>query len=156
MAPAFARRRRVEVSMMFLASLAFVASFPSSGPALDITVDLRVELLAVVQYLSGYARTGLITQYDVDYKKAVEVAFGRRREHRAVRLFAEMSRHGFAFHAPVAAVLSFGPPPELLPVAKVSPEIEASAGSPAALAEFMEALRDFARETKFAEFTAAQ
>ncbi|MCJ7507636.1 MAG: DUF4932 domain-containing protein, partial [candidate division Zixibacteria bacterium] len=65
---------------------------------LVITVDSRIELLGVVQFLSDYGeRYGLITQYDFPYKNDVREHFQQYANHPAVKLFAKMSAQGFSF-----------------------------------------------------------
>jgi hypothetical protein len=126
---------------------------PREPARVRVVVDPRVELVAVVEYLSGYAvRPGLITSYDVDYKRDVEAAFARFRAHRAVKLFDELSREGFAFDAPIAAVLHCDAPPALAPRTAMDESIASRAGSPARLDEFLGALRDFARESELQSF----
>lgn len=119
-------------------------------------VDPRIELLATVQLLAGYERTGLLTRHAVAYKSEVREWFEPFREHAAARLFAELWPTGFAFDTPVAVVLHLGPPPELAPRAEIGADLVARAGSPERLARFLDALRTFAQDTEFATFFAEQ
>ena len=66
--------------------------------SLNITVDPRIELLAVVQFLSGYGdRKGLITKYEFPYKRELMEYFSSYKNHHAVKLFTKMSTSGFWF-----------------------------------------------------------
>ena len=120
---------------------------------IDVSVDPRIELLAAVQLISGYGeRTRLITRHDFRYKKRMTLQFSPYADHDAVRLFDSMSRRGFSFDAPVAAILHCSNPPELEVLAEVPDGIVARAGGREQLDAFLAALRDFARETDFAGF----
>jgi hypothetical protein len=129
-----------------------VSRVPDPVPV-RVVVDPRVELVAIVEYLSGYTlRPALITRYDVDYKRDVESALARLRSHRAVQLFDAMSHQGFAFDAPITAVLHCGPPPALELRTAMDESIAKRAGSTAKLDDFLSALREFASEPEFAAF----
>ena len=71
---------------------------------IHIAVDPRIELLAVVQFLSGYdKRYNLITRFDFSYKQDVREHFSEYKDHAAVTLFDKMSAQVFNFDAPPAA-----------------------------------------------------
>ncbi|MBI1851557.1 MAG: DUF4932 domain-containing protein [Planctomycetes bacterium] len=143
-------------SLALALALAAFARSAAEKSTVRISVDPRVELLSVVELLSGYERTGLITRFDVAYKKTVSEKFAAQREHRAVKLFDEMSRRGFSFDAPFAAILHFGAPPELAPRVEPSEYVCGRAGSKAKLLEFVDALRDFALASDFMKFFESQ
>jgi uncharacterized protein DUF4932 len=145
----------VKIASLVLAS-AVAAPALAQKAAVRVSVDPRVELLAVVELLSGYERTGLITRQDVAYKKAVLERFAAHRDDRAVKLFDEMSRRGFSFDGPFAAILHFGPPPDLAPRLEPSEYACGRAGSKEKLLAFVDALREFARASDFAGFFASQ
>jgi hypothetical protein len=115
-------------------------------------VDPRIELLAVVQYLSGYKRFGLITRYDMPYKHDVMEYFDPFKEHPAVKLFAEMSADNFSFDAPPTAMLHLSEPPDLSLETPFTDYLKKRAGGEERLEEFVKALRDFARQTQFMAF----
>jgi len=123
------------------------------GASVTVTVDPRIELMTIVQWLSGYQ---VLTKVESDYKRAVEQHFAPFKEHRAVKLFGEMSKARFAYDAVPKAVLAFSTPPELRP--RVEPPTDAvrRAGGKQKLEEFMAALRAFAQESQFDKFFAAQ
>jgi hypothetical protein len=122
-------------------------------PGLNITVDPRLELLAAVQFISGYDRqTGLITQEKFTYKEEMRRYFQPYRKHAAVRLFDQMSRTGFSFDAPPAVMLYLTQPPELAVHTPLTPYLMERAGGAAPLNDFLAALRDFARQSDFMTF----
>ncbi len=119
---------------------------------LNITVDPRIELLSVVQYLSGYGDFGLITRFDFKYKNEVIKYFTPYKEQEAIKLFSEMSQESFAFDAPPTAMLFLSDPPALKIKIPITQYIVERAGSKEALEKFIDALRKFAVETKFMSF----
>lgn len=130
------------------------ATTEAAPTRLEVTTDARIELLAVVQLLAGYDATGLITRFDVDYKEAVEEHFRPFEKHAAVTWFSAHFREGFAFDGPPTAMLHFGAPPELAARAPVPEDLLARAGGKQEFDRFIEAMRAFARDTKFMEFFA--
>ena len=126
-----------------------------SGAAqkLDVSVDPRVELLSVVQLLGGYVMGASLINTDATaYRRDLDVYFAAHRGHPAVKMFAEMYPKGFAFDAPPEALLYFSNPPELTQRQPVPDEIKRRAGGERRLNEFVSALRDFARATRFMSF----
>jgi hypothetical protein len=131
--------------------------------SLNVTVDPRIELLAVVQFLSNYdQRTGLITKFDFPYKKEVKEYFSPYKDHPAVKLFEKMSADGFSFDAPPAAMLCLSDPPNLRLEVPFTPYLKQRAGGwfflgrvprgEKKLKKFVEELRDFAQKTNFMAF----
>lgn len=118
-----------------------------------VTVDPRIELMTIVQWLSGYE---YLTRVDSDYRRAVEQHFAPYKNHRAVQLYGEMSKARFAYDAVPKVILSFTTPPELQPRAELPFNVLRRAGGKEKLAEFMTALRDFAQQSQFNDFFAAQ
>ncbi len=130
---------------------------PATQPdvsTINIAVDARVELLAIIQFLSpSYdKRTGLMAKYDIDYKNDVTEHFGEFKEHRAVKLFDKMSPRGFSYDGPVLAVLHLDNTPQLKERAPLSREIMGRAGSREQLRDFYESMREFSEESQFQEF----
>lgn len=120
---------------------------------LNVAVDPRLELLAVVQLLSGYGeRLGLITRFDFSYKRDVIEYFSAYNNHRAVQLFAEMSKDGFSFDAPPAAMLYLSDPPDLNTKLPFTDYLKRRAGGQKRLNQFVNSLRDFAKQTQFVVF----
>ena len=120
---------------------------------LNVVVDARLELLAVVQLLSNYGeRLGLITRYDFPYKRDVTEYFSAYKNHLAVQLFAEMSKNGFSFDAPPAAMLYLSDPPDLNTQLPFTDYLNRRAGGEKRLNQFVSSLRDFAKQTQFESF----
>jgi hypothetical protein len=129
------------------------ASLGSATSSIKVVIDPRLELLAVVQHLSGYGdRYGLITSFDFPYKKEVAAYFSQYKDQAAVKLFAEMSKAGFSYDAPPNAMLYLSNPPELALHMPFSDYLKERAGGGERLEKFVQALRDFARQSKFIEF----
>lgn len=139
--------------LLFSSGVPSAASSERVESPLTVTVDPRMELLAVVQLLSGYEKSHhLITRFDFPYKRAVAEYFSPYKDHRAVTLFAAMSAKGFSYDAPPAVMLHLSDPPELGVERPFTNYLEMRAGGEEQLEKFVGALRDFARETKFMEF----
>lgn len=126
---------------------------PSFHPCtLQINIDPRTELLAVVQYLAGYGqRFPLLTDFDLSYKAEIETAFQTFRGHPAVTLFDQMSS---TFHAdaPPAAMFHLSEPPVLAVEVPFTDYLVKRAGGTDRLEQFIVALRDFAQESLFMDF----
>ena len=120
----------------------------------SVGVDQRMELLAVVQALSSYPEQlpMLFNDFDFEFKANFREHFTPFAEHRAVELFDEMWPQGFSFDAPVGAVLHYGDPPELEPIVTIPEYYQRRAGGAERLDEFIEELRNFARDTDFVSF----
>jgi len=122
---------------------------PEPGSRINVTVDPRIELLAVVQYLSGY---DVLVQDALQYKDAVDKRFSDFRDHEAVRLFGEMRTGGFSYDAPPAAMLNVSAPPELAVQVPFTDYVARRAGGREQLEEFIEVLRSLAEESDFMGF----
>jgi hypothetical protein len=146
------------VCLSILQSAVGVAGVQNEAPpppprAVNIRVDSRVELLAVVQFLSGYdKRYRLITRFDFPYKQDVREYFSTYKSHPAVQLFDRMSAEGFSFDAPPTAMLYLSEPPELAVEKPFTEYLNKRAGGEKRLKKFVELLRDFAKETGFVVF----
>lgn len=124
---------------------------------LHITVDPRIELLAVVEYLSDYdSRSHLITRFDIQYKADIEKAFHPFRLHQAVKLFDQMSSDSFNFHSPPAAMLYLSAPPELDVQIPYRDDLIEHAGGVNQLGQFLSALHNLAKESNFMDFYQSQ
>lgn len=116
--------------------------------SLNVSVDPRIELLAVVQFLSGYQ---LISRKNFPYKRNISQYFSPYKSHPAVRLFAEMSED-FNYDAPPWAMLHLSDPPALQVQVPFPEYLEHRAGGRERLEQFVDLLRDFACETQFMAF----
>ncbi len=126
-------------------------------PDINVIVDSRLELLAVVQLLSGYGeRYNLITQYDFPYKREVIKYFSTYKNQRAVRMFTEMSQADFTYDAPPAAMLYLSELPGLNIHLPFTNYLKTRAGGEKQLKEFVDTLRDFAEQSRFVAFFRSQ
>ena len=143
----------VAVCVLCIAACERAKSLTSDAPTIEVRVDPRMELLAAVQLLSGYGEKypGLITRFDFAYKDDMAKHFAPYKNHQAVKLFAKMS-DGFSYDAPPAAMLFLTDPPGLKVRLPFSDYIKSRAGGEKQLTAFVQALRDFARESNFQAF----
>lgn len=125
----------------------------SESGTLNIAVDPRIELLAVVQLLSGYGEMipGVITGFDFDYKREMLEYFEPHKYHKAVKLFKEMAP-SFHYDAPPAAMLHLSNPPELEVRYPFTEYLIRRAGGEERLEDFIDALWDFGQKSAFMEF----
>lgn len=136
-----------------IAGLLLLASFAVAAPppAPAFSSDARVELLGVLQELSG-ARPPVAA--DPVYREAVRKRFARHRDHPAVALYRDLAA-GPGGEGLAVALLWFTDPPALaLRGLSTSPPYFGS--EPGSLARTLAALRDFSRKTRFAEFHASR
>lgn len=147
--------RIVALSLLALASQA-CAPFeePRSAPAsvATITVDRRIELMGVIQLLSGYF---LVSYVDSGYKRDASSFFAACSDHAAVTKFSKLSRGGFDFGNVPEAFISLSEPPALQPRFPLGDGVIASAGGEESLADFWASARDFAKDCRFEEFYAS-
>lgn len=116
---------------------------------LNIQVDPRIELLTTVQIISEYP---FLTSFESGYKSKVIKYFSPYSNHKAVKLFKEMYPEGFSFDAPPAIMLHYSSSIDLKLIHPLEDDYIERAGGQEKLDEFMEALRQFAADTKFDEF----
>ncbi|MDD4051342.1 MAG: DUF4932 domain-containing protein [candidate division Zixibacteria bacterium] len=146
-------KRPITIVVGLVMLLAGMVQSQEAIPQLQIEVDPRIELLAALEAVSDYdGRFGLITRIDFPYRKEVIDHFQPFADHPVVHLFDSLSAIGFAFDAPVEAMLYFTSPPELKPIGWPNDLLLMRAGGREALDRFMVLLRDFARETDFETF----
>lgn len=116
---------------------------------LNIQVDPRIELLTTVQIISEYP---FLTSFESGYKSKVIKYFSPYSNHKAVKLFKEMYPEGFSFDAPPAIMLHYSSSIDLKLIYPLEDDYIERADGQEKLDEFMEALRQFAVDTKFDEF----
>jgi hypothetical protein len=92
------------------AVLALALAAPAGAAPADVSVDPRFELLGVVQQLAGLGREGADT---AAYRKAIDLRFGKYREHPAVALYRDMASSPAREEASAVILLYFTAPPEL-------------------------------------------
>ena len=120
---------------------------------IKIRVDPTVELFCTIHRL---ARTGVDdTQELPKYIEAIEQHFDSFRNHRAVILAKGLwETHRINISALSTLIVYLGPPPELVPRNSLNPlptELD-SRWTADVIPEFIEAAREFSRDTKFMDF----
>jgi hypothetical protein len=122
-----------------------------SGKRLSITVDPRIELLAIVQHFTSWSQKGHIKS-KTSYKDDIDNYLGGFRDHPAAAYVERMINSGFAYDAPVQFMLCHDDPPELVQKTPYSYYLIKRAGGEENLMELIDKLRDFSREAKFMVF----
>ncbi|MDD2332358.1 MAG: DUF4932 domain-containing protein, partial [Candidatus Cloacimonetes bacterium] len=124
-------------------------------------VDPRIELLAVVQYLSG---SNLVCSDETGYSMAIDQWFAGHREHPLIPLWQKLEKRGFTYDAPVAYFLQF----ESIAFRDkqnkfpsyygriLTDRMEKVIRKQAEERELLESLRDFASQSRFEEFMSSQ
>lgn len=124
---------------------------PQTSAETTLTVDSRIELMSVIQLLSGYS---LVSYSESSYKREAREYFASCREHPAVARFSELSSADFNFSTVPDAFIALSEPPSLQPRYPLKPEVTQSAGGAESYAEFLALTRAFASDCGFAEFFA--
>lgn len=117
-----------------------------------VSVDSRIELMSVIQLLSGYF---LVSYLDSDYKRDAAEHFALCADHPAVLKFTELYADGFDFNIVPDAFIALSEPPALQPRFPLKREVVESAGGADSYAEFLALTRAFASDCRFDEFYAA-
>ena len=127
---------------------------------LEVSVDPRIELLAVVEYLSIYRQEwNILTKLEFDYRSDLDSVFAPFKEHAAVKLFGQMSRKildpenpPFAMGGPPEAMLYLNadltPCPELFNNELMMRRTKGRKG----METFLSALKAFYLDTPFNSF----
>lgn len=115
---------------------------------LKISFDKRMEMLEVIQYLSG---SFLVNDQDILYKKRIEEYFGEYRDHPAVKMYSKMQTRGFGYNIPPTALLSAD---ENFNMVKEIDEyyVIRAAGGMRKLNKWLSLLKDFDQKTDFNKF----
>jgi hypothetical protein len=124
-----------------------------SRQALTPRVDERVELLSILFRMAGNA------EYRMDtlpgYSSAIDRHFAQYKDHPAVQMaHALADKNGVGFDAVMSMAISLSPPPELRPLVAFTATVPDERWGIDAQ-KFLPLLRDFYRDSKFAEFYAA-
>jgi hypothetical protein len=124
--------------------------------SLSISVDPRIELLSIVQYLSNYGKKHnmLVTRFDHIYRTDADKWFSAFKNHPAIEMFNLMSSRGFSYDAPPTTMLYLGPDFSFDKAIYKIPQRDlwARAGGELQLTAFVNSLKAFAKETNFSEF----
>jgi hypothetical protein len=144
------------VSVGSMQAFAKTSAEAASIHGIRVAVDPRLELISIVQYLSGYrhARQPLVTNETSEYRQQVDAWFSRFKDHAAVREFEAMAEKGYSFSRPPVSMLylddHFRLRKDLLPdelVFRLS-------GGPEQLQKFAGLLNAFSRDSDFPKFFA--
>ncbi|MSU01567.1 DUF4932 domain-containing protein [Tissierella pigra] len=122
--------------------------------SLNISVDPRIELLSIVQYLSNYntIASGLITKESFEYKDKVRKHFMEFRKHEAIKFFNEISKNGFTFDAPPTSMLFMDNNFKVRKDVELTDYIARRAGSRENIIKLYNLLEDFASISDFTSF----
>ena len=76
---------------------------------ITVKIDPAIELLSIVQYLSGYDDAfGLLTDLEFQYKDEIDACFSGYSGHAAVAFVNDNMEKGFSFHVPPGILLYMG------------------------------------------------
>jgi hypothetical protein len=127
------------------------AGLAAAADALRIRVDPRLELVAAIQSVSGGP---YLAPKDSPYKRRMEIWFSPWSDHPAVTTLKAV--WGNNVSGPASAMVCVSDPPELAFLIPVRDCPSQPPGGPAQLQAWMDAVRDFARESGFSDFFAGQ
>jgi len=150
--------RSLPVFLVCLCSLVHPTSVPCQSqapkPAVVPHVEERVELLSIVFRLAGSPEYNMNTlpAYSADINRY----FAPYKDHPAVQMArAVADKNGVHFDSVMSMAISLSPPPELKPLVTFTPAVPEARWGVADAEKFLPLLRDFYRDSKFAEFYAA-
>jgi hypothetical protein len=111
-----------------------------------VETDLRIELLTIVQYLSG---NPILTRSEFPYHQEMIQKFLPFKSHFAVAFTKMLFERGFSYDAPPTAMLHLSQPPELKVVTPFTDYLIKRADGQQNMDKFVDGLRVFAKETNF-------
>ncbi len=125
------------------------------------SVDPRMEVLAVVQYLSGCKR---IAKDPKEYVAAIDEWFCEYRDHPVVQLWPKLEKRGFNYDSPVMYFLQYAAIPfsqKVNALQKYASDVwddqfKEIFGSKAKEREMLALLNDFIAKSRFTDFMASQ
>jgi hypothetical protein len=117
----------------------------------SVTIDPRIELLAVVQHFTSWA-PGWHIKNMTGYKEDIDDYFGKFKDHPVITIAESLFYADFTCDAPVSFMLYLDNPPELVQKTQYSGYLIKRARGVSHLEEFADALRDFAQKTDFMKF----
>lgn len=120
---------------------------------INVTVDPRVELLSIVQYLSNYSvSNNLITSLKFDYKKIVRQHFNEFKDHEAVKFIDNLAAQGFTFDAPPTLMLYMDNNFKLRDDTQITEYLINRISGQSNIDKLVSLLEDFSVESGFNEF----
>ncbi|MGD1107020.1 MAG: DUF4932 domain-containing protein, partial [Terracidiphilus sp.] len=130
-------------------------SFSQPVPQVPVPrVDDRVELLSIVFRLAGNFEYNMNTL--PAYSADIDRYFAPYKNHPAVQMAHQLAeKNGVGFDAVMFMAISLSPPPELMPLVSFTATVPEKRWGVADAEKFLPLLRDFYRDSKFAEFYAA-
>lgn len=117
----------------------------------SVTVDPRIELLAVVQHFTSWA-PGWHIKNMTAYKEDIDNYFGKFKGHPVITIAESLFYADFTCDAPVSFMLYLSDPPEVVQKTQYSGYLIKRAKGVRHLEEFADALRDFAKKADFMKF----
>lgn len=127
---------------------------------IEVRVDVRLELIQTVMYLTGCKEKTHQTTLVTSYTGALERYFNQHREHRAVKIAAELLSQGYTYRKPVRLAFYLGNPPELDEVESVEQYLSDDEfgliQTAEVIREYLRELRNFAVHSCFESFWTGQ
>ncbi len=122
----------------------------------DVSVDPRIELLLIVQHLTGdyEKRTRLITDFDFAYKREIEEHFRPFAMHTVVMTYRAMALKGFSFDAGPQAMMRLTADQSLALRAPMPEDLLKRVGGAEQFETFRSEMADFAQASGFWKFFA--
>jgi len=136
-----------------LAATFSTAPLQANAQAIDVRVDPRVELIAIVSRLAGRSEYNMTRV--PRWAEAVDTHFAPYRDHPAVSM---TRRLGFGFFIPMNLAIHVTPPPDLAERSSFATSTSLHrrwTTYPDSTRVYLESLRAFSRDARFAEFFAA-
>ena len=119
---------------------------------LNIMVDSKMELISIVEFLSGCLSEYVLTRFNFKYKQEIIKYFSKYKNHQCIRFYTDLCNHDFNFDAPVETVLHLSSLPELKIKIPFDDYLIERAGGKKNLIKFVNELSRFAKETNFLDF----
>lgn len=139
----------------FIIILVFIFTLSAGARSkVNVIVDERMELLTIIQYLSGYP---ILTQAELKYKKEIEEYFRDFRDHPAVALNRKVYERMFGFDAAPAYLYHFSLPAfrQIADFTENDLRTYRFDTNKDTLALLIEGFKDFYRQTDFHKFYTA-
>ncbi len=143
----------ITLLVLFISVLSFASTIKNgqikdSKNGLNVIVDKRIEMLAIVQYLAGYE---MIDTSETPYLKRVDSYFSPYKNHKAVHMYKEMiAADIFGYDAPVVTMLYLDENFKINGV--IEEQLVRRASGHEKLNEFILQLQAFNRDTGFDKF----
>ncbi len=131
-------------------TLPYIPPVTRKSNNINITVDPRVELVSIVQYLSQYNQ--LMTEANFSYRSDVDQYFDQYRDHEAITMYDKMAKMGFIFSSPATFALGLTDSLFMDDDVLIPTHILSGSGGKDQLKDFSQALRDFSRTSNFSGF----